>query len=125
MIFTNNEIEVVKILLKAERPLTCADIIANSANKTWKDRSIYLLINTLLEKNAIEEAGFVRTGRTYGRTFAVTNIGKEAYLNEAINFIDKTDTIELMSALFDKKEIDLDTIQNLEELIKKRKGNLQ
>jgi len=124
MIFTNNEIEVMKVLLKAECPLTCVDIIANSVNKTWKDRSIHLLINSLLEKNAIEEIGFVRTGRTYGRTFAVTNFGREAYLKEAVNFVDKTDTIEFMAALFDKKEIDLETIQNLEELIKKRKEDL-
>ena len=124
MIFTNNEIEIMKVLLGAECPLTCAGIIANSVNKTWKDRSIHLLINTLLEKNAIEEAGFVRTGRTYGRTFAVTNTGRDAYLKEAVNFVDKTDTVELMAALFDKKEIDLNTIQNLEELIKKRKENL-
>ena len=125
MTFTNNEIEVLQVLLDAKRPLTCAGIIEHSPNKTWKNRSIHLLINALLEKNVVEEAGFVRTGKTFGRAFAVSKEGQKAYLKEAIDFAGKVDTTELMSAVFAEKEIDIETINKLEKIIAKRRGELQ
>ncbi|MFR0734692.1 MAG: hypothetical protein ACLSHU_11375 [Oscillospiraceae bacterium] len=61
------------------RALCRADIIARSQDKTWKDSSVHILLNSMLKKEAIQEAGFVRRGKGYGRVFTPA-ISEEAYL---------------------------------------------
>ena len=125
MDFTNNEVDVLKTLLVADHPLTSAEIIANSVNKTWKDRSIHLFIKMLLEKGAIQEVGFVRTGKTFGRTFAVTDIGRREHLNMAVDFIKDAAPTEIVAAMFDREDVNIETLQNIEKMIKKRKRELK
>ena len=125
MKLTNNELDVLKTLLAADQPLTSADIIANSVNKTWKDRSIHLLIKTLLEKGAIHEVGFTRTGKTFGRTFAATDIGKNAHLDMAVDFVKDAGPTEIVAAMFDSQDVDMETLNRIEAIIKKRKQELE
>lgn len=73
MEFTKKEQELMDVLWKAGRPLSSKEIVENSIDKTWKDSSIHILLNSLLDKGAIKEAGYVRTGKGYGRTFEPLN----------------------------------------------------
>ena len=65
MEFTKKEQELMEVLWKAGRPLSSKEIVENSIDKTWKDSSIHILLNSLLDKGAIKEAGYVRTGKGY------------------------------------------------------------
>ncbi len=64
-----SELEIMEVLWAADEPLCRADIIARSQDKTWKDSSVHILLNSMLKKEAIQEAGFVRRGKGYGRVF--------------------------------------------------------
>lgn len=69
MRLTKSELEIMEVLWAADEPLCRADIIARSQDKTWKDSSVHILLNSMLKKEAIQEAGFVRRGKGYGRVF--------------------------------------------------------
>ena len=57
MELTKSELEVMNVLWQANRPLSRSEILTLSTSKTWKDSSIHILLNGLLNKNAIKEAG--------------------------------------------------------------------
>ena len=38
-------------------------------SNSWQERSIFLFLNSLMDKKFIESVGFVRAGKTYARTF--------------------------------------------------------
>ncbi len=75
---TNSEKEIMELLWKEGRPLSGAEIVALSENKTWKESYIHLLINSLLKKEMIKMDGFVKTTKNYARTF-VSTITEEEY----------------------------------------------
>ena len=78
MELTKSELEVMNVLWQANRPLSRSEILTLSTSKTWKDSSIHILLNGLLNKNAIKEAGYVRSGKTFGRLYAA-NISCQEY----------------------------------------------
>lgn len=78
MILTKNEKEIMDLLWTMERPLTRMEIIEFSVNKSWKSSSIHILLNQLLEKDAIKVEGYVRTGKNFGRTYTF-NLTEQQY----------------------------------------------
>ena len=69
MELTKSELQIMDVLWASDIPLSRSDLLERSEDKTWKDSSIHILLNGLLGKNAIREAGFVKRSKTYGRTF--------------------------------------------------------
>ena len=92
MRLTKSELEIMEVLWAADEPLCRADIIARSQDKTWKDSSVHILLNSMLKKEAIQEAGFVRRGKGYGRVFTPA-ISEEAYF--AGNLFNRKDSAQL------------------------------
>ena len=96
-------------------------------NKTWKDSTIHLILNRLLEKGLIKETGTVRSGRTYARLFAVT-ITMEEFLSEKLKSdiaycSDKDAHLTgLLAALLNDPELDKSVLDELEGLIIARKA---
>lgn len=72
MELTKSEMEIMDVLWESEAPLSRADLLARSEGKTWKDSSVHILLNGLLQKQAIQEVGLVKRSKTYGRVFAPT-----------------------------------------------------
>ena len=72
MYLTKNELEIMDLLWREDRALSRGEILSLSGEKTWMDSSIHILLNSLLRKNAIREAGFVKCGKTCGRVYAAT-----------------------------------------------------
>ena len=70
MELTKSEMQIMDVLWAADRPLSRAGILAASEEKSWKDSSVHILLNGLLKKGAIYEAGSVKCSKTVGRTFA-------------------------------------------------------
>ena len=46
MRLTKSELEIMEVLWAADEPLCRADIIARSQDKTWKDSSVHILLNS-------------------------------------------------------------------------------
>ena len=69
MYLTKNEIEIMDVLWREKRALSRGEILSLSEDKTWMDSSVHILLNSMLKKGAIREAGFVKCGKTCGRVY--------------------------------------------------------
>lgn len=67
---TQSEWEIMDILWGADHPLSRSEILEHPGERGWKDSSLHILINSMLEKGAIQVAGYQKTGSHYGRIFA-------------------------------------------------------
>ena len=75
---TKSENEIMDLMWKEGRPLSRSEIIELTPDRTWKPASIHILLNSMLEKKAIEVAGFVQSTKNYARTF-VPSVTADAY----------------------------------------------
>lgn len=115
---SKSEYEVLSLIWKENRGLTASEINIIAIEKSWKDASIHLIINSLLDKGAIIVDGMVRSGRTYSRIFKYA-ISPEDYslmqLKQNANFVKdkKLFFTNLFVSLFENEEISMDIIEKL------------
>lgn len=124
MKLTKSELEIMNVLWRADRPLSRSDILALSTEKSWKDNSIHILLNGMLKKEAIVEAGFARSGKVWGRLYA-PNVSIDEYYNE--NLFSQTSQKEfplLFSAMVNRADITAEMIDELESILQKRRQEL-
>ena len=76
---TKSELEIMELLWQEEEPLTSAQIIEMSVDRTWKKSYVHLLINSLLDKGMIEIVGFTKNTKNYSRTFKA-KLSKAEYI---------------------------------------------
>lgn len=69
MELTKSELEIMDVLWAAKTPLSRSDLLERSDEKSWKDSSVHILLNGLLQKGAIREAGFVNEAKRMGEHF--------------------------------------------------------
>lgn len=120
MELTRSEMEIMNVLWESDVPLSRSDLLANSEEKTWKDSSVHILLNGLLQKGAIREAGLVKRSKTYGRVFAPTLTREEYFANTIFSHSHKPDMIGLFAALLCREEIDEDVLQQMAVLIQNK-----
>ena len=115
MQLTKSEMEIMDVLWGAKEPLSRSDLLAQDEAKSWKDSSVHILLNGLLQKGAIQEAGFVKRSKTYGRTFAPTLTREEYFATTIFSHRNKPDIVGLFAALLAREDI---TPQQLEQIKK-------
>ena len=81
MYLTKNEIEIMDVLWKEQRALSRGEILSLSEEKSWMDSSVHILLNSMLKKGAIREAGFVKCGKTCGRVYEAALSCEEYYVS--------------------------------------------
>ena len=121
MELTKSEMEIMDVLWCDGGALSRADFLGRSEEKSWKDSSVHILLNGLLAKGAIREAGFVRHNKTYGRTFLPTMTREEYFANTAFCHRHKPDMLGLMKALLERPEATTEILDALETYIKEKK----
>jgi len=125
---TKNEQEVMDLMWELNRALSRSEIIELSTERSWKKSTIHILLNSLLEKGAIKVDGFVKTGKNFGRTYS-TAVTQEEYqimqFKQGTNYIkSKSSAIAgLVSALVQDEDIDCETLDRLEDILKARKSD--
>lgn len=122
---TKSENEIMDLLWKEGRPLSRSEIIDLTPNRSWKPASIHILLNSMLEKGAIQVAGFVQSTKNYARTFTTTLTADEyavLQFKHSSAFNDQS-VIHLVSALVDDIQ-DQDTLDQLGTVLEKRKLQL-
>lgn len=127
---TPNELEIMELMWRENRPLSRTDIIELSPDRSWKASSIHILLNKMLDKDAIKVDGFVRTGKNYGRTYspALSNVdyllmtikGSSLYQNSR-----KEATIAVISSLINDKDITAQDIREIETVIEAKESKLK
>ncbi len=118
---TKSENEIMELMWKEGHPLSRSEIIELTPERTWKPSSIH----SMLEKNAIEVAGFVQSTKNYARTF-VPCVSSDAYaimqIKSSPTFSQKS-VPSLLTALVEEVT-ELDILGQLEDIIKTRKKEL-
>ena len=117
MELTKSEMEIMDVLWAAEKPLSRSDLLARSEEKTWKDSSVHILLNGLLQKGAIQEAGLVKRSKTYGRVFAPTMTREEYFATTIFSHRHKPELIGLFEALLRREDVTPEVLEKLAEMV--------
>ena len=124
MELTKSELEIMDVLWNAGEPLSRADLLERSEEKSWKDSSVHILINGLLAKNAIREAGFVKRSKTYGRVFAPNLTREEYFATTVFSHRYQPQITGLIQALLRRPEVDVDCLNVLLETVTEMKSRI-
>ena len=125
MELTKSEMEIMDVLWQDGGALSRADFLERSAQKSWKDSSVHILLNGLLNKGAIREAGFVRRSKTYGRTFLPTMTREEYFASTIFSHRYQPDMVGLVNALIRRPEITEQMLDTLQEQIRIRMAEMK
>lgn len=125
MKLTKSELEIMETLWQADRPLARYEILELSEDPSWSPSTIHILLNSLLKKGAIREAGFIKRTKTYGRLYAA-DITRESYYSETLFRGRGLKSIPaFFSMLLDSDELTPETVDELEKMLAKRKKELE
>ncbi len=122
MELTKSEMEIMDVLWGADEPLSRADLLTRSEEKSWKDSSVHILLNGLLHKGAIREAGFVKRSKTYGRTFLPTLTREDYFATTIFSHRHKPQIVGLFDALLKREEVTHKVLDEVERLIARRRN---
>lgn len=122
---TKSELEIMEVLWQENRPLSRGFIISHAPHRSWKDSSIHILLNSMLDKGAIEIVGFEQTGRRIARTFLPTISPDEYYVMQikCRNIYTRESLPNLISALI-ADDVDDQLLDKLIQVIQERKEKL-
>ena len=125
MELTKSEMEIMDVFWESCVPLSRSDLLSSSDEKTWKDSSVHILLNGLLQKGVIHEAGLVRRSKTYGRVFAPSMTREEYFAESIYSHHHKPRIVELFSALLNRVDVTRDDLNRIEELVHNKQTELQ
>ena len=117
MELTKSEMQIMDVLWAAPVPLSRSDLLEHSEEKTWKDSSVHILLNGLLAKGAIKEAGFVKRSKTYGRTFEPALTREQYFATTIYSPTYKPGFVGLMEALLQREDITPEELVKVKALI--------
>ena len=120
MELTKSEREIMDVFWESEDPLSRADLLKKSVNKSWKDSSVHILLNGMLQKNVIREAGFVKRSKTYGRTFEPTLTREEYFAATIFSHRHKPQIVGLFAALLKREDITPEEMAQIAALVQER-----
>ena len=116
---TKSEMQIMDVFWDAGEPLSRSDLLERSEDKSWKDSSVHILLNGLLQKDMIREVGFVKRSKTYGRTF-LPNMSREEYFAAVIfSYRNRPQIVGLVSALLSRTDISDEEKAAIKELAAK------
>lgn len=125
MELTKSEMEIMDVLWQDGGELSRADFLDRSEEKSWKDSSVHILLNGLLNKGAIREAGFVKRSKTYGRTFLPTMTREEYFAATIYSHRYQPELTGLFQALLQRPEVDASLLDQLESILNARREELK
>ena len=123
MELTRSEMEIMDVLWEQGVPVSRSDLLGKR-EKSWKDSSVHILLNGLLQKGAIREAGFVRRSKTYGRTFEPTLTREEYFAMTIFSHRYQPQIEGLFAAILRRPEITVENLNNLQLLLEQRRNTI-
>ena len=122
MELTRSEMEIMDVLWESGEPLSRSDLLEKSENKSWKDSSVHILLNGLLAKGAIREAGLVKRSKTFGRTFAPTLTREQYFATTIFSHRCKPEIVGLFAALLSREDITREQLDEIGTMVENRKA---
>ena len=123
MELTKSEMEIMDVLWDDGGALSRSDFLNRNDAKSWKDSSVHILLNGLLAKGAIREAGMVKRSKTFGRTFVPTMTREEYYASVVFSHRRQPDLVGLMTALLSRPEVDAQVLGALQALLDEKRAD--
>ena len=117
MELTRSEMEIMDVMWESQVPMSRADLLSHSEEKTWKDSSVHILLNGLLQKGAIQEAGLIKRSKTYGRVFVPTLSREEYFARTIFCHRHKPDIVGLFEALLHREDITPEELAKIKEMV--------
>lgn len=102
------ELEMMTVLWGSDTALTASEILKASTDKTWKDKSLHILINSLLKKNLIVVDGFKKMEKVYARSFKAAISQTDYIWTHLTSGLDKKKRRNLIEEIiknFDQEEL--------------------
>ena len=124
MELTKSEMQIMDVFWASDEPVSRSDLLDRSEEKTWKDSSVHILLNGLLAKDAIYEAGFVKRSKTYGRTFAASMTREQYFARTIFSHTHKPEFVGLIRELLKRDDITLKEMAEIEKLVLEKKQNM-
>lgn len=125
MKLTKSELEIMETLWQGGRPMARYEILEESTEASWSPSTIHILLNGLLKKEAIREAGFIKRSKTYGRLYAA-NITREEYYSETLFRGRGAQSIPaFFSMLLKSDELTSETVDEMEKMLAERRKELE
>ena len=122
MELTKSEMEIMDVLWNENKPLSRSDLLERSEEKTWKDSSVHILLNGLLQKGAIQEAGLVKRSKTYGRVFSPTLTREEYFAETIFSHRHKPNIVGLFEALLRREDITQEDLRQIAALVEQKRA---
>ena len=122
MVLTKSEMEIMDVLWEDGGALSRSDFLERSEEKSWKDSSVHILLNGLLQKNAIQEAGLVKRSKTYGRIFAPTMTREEYFATTIFSHRHKPQIVGLFEALLRRDDITKEDLAAICAMVTQKNG---
>ena len=116
MELTKSEMEIMDVFWGSETPLSRSDLLESSAEKTWKDSSVHILLNGLLKKGLIHEAGLVKRRKTYGRLFAPSMTREEYFVTNIFSYRHKPQPLTLLEAFIDRVPLSQEELKTVSRM---------
>lgn len=104
MHLTKSEQQIMEIFWKADHAMAQTEVVSTCVERKWKERSIFSMLNSLMEKGVLREVGFVRSGKTYARTFEPAMSYAEYLAAVVAEQLPAKQLPELLAALMQKME---------------------
>ena len=120
---TKNELEILRVLWEVGIPLHRGGILENSKEKTWKDSSIHILLNKMMEKGLLKESGFSRSGKVWARLYAPAFTVEEYYIS-LFNSIPPSHKTNLLMTIIAQEHLELEDIASIENMLHVKKESL-
>jgi predicted transcriptional regulator len=117
---TKSEMQIMDVMWEAGVPLSRSDLLERSSEKSWKDSSVHILLNGLLQKGAICEAGFVKRSKTYGRTFSPCITREEYFAKTIFCHRYQPDIVGLVRALMMREDITPEQMEQIRAIVNEK-----
>ena len=117
MELTKSEMEIMDVLWNSGAALSRNDLLERSKDKSWKDSSVHILLNGLLSKGVLREAGLVKRAKTYGRTFLPTMTREEYFAANLCSFRNPPEPVALVRAFLNRAEPDKESLLDIKALL--------
>lgn len=119
------EMDVMEVFWREARPLSHADLCELLDGIVGRN-TIYLHLNNLLKKGAIQTGPSVRRGRTYGRTFSAAITKAEYYAMQVADSAEADDATlcNVFSYFLGSKHVTEQTLDELEKRLEEKRREL-
>lgn len=123
MHLTRSEQEIMELFWSVDHPITQAQVVETCENRSWKERSVFSMLNSLMKKGLIHEVSFVRSGKTYARTFEASMTQAEFLAKTVFDQLPPEDMPALFCALLHKDATNEQNLEKVKSIIESMKEN--